>query len=491
MQDRTGASSGGSGRQSTYDELAVEAAVLRAQNIRLHADNDELTARVGGLKARIVELEALVEELRRAGKRQSAPFSKRAPKQSPAKPGRKPGEDYGTHGMRKPPDHVDDTIEAPQPEDCPDCGGELDLERMDDQWIVDIPPVANVITRVRVPVCRCRRCGRRTQGRHPAQTSDALGAAASQVGPRATALAVELHKGAGLSLARTATVLARLGLAVTPGGVCQAVARAGRRAAPTYEAIKSELAASPVISPDETGWRIGGQRAWLWVFATATLTLYHVARGRGFDQAIEVLPADYAGTLVRDGWAPYRRYGAATHQTCLAHLIRRAGELVETLPAEHRWIPRDAAEILRAALGIRDARQRGDYDDATVADALPVLARCVDTLVGLPAGHDANRRFLAHIANERDALFTFLVDPGVDATNWRSEQGVRPAVVNRKVWGGNRTDVGARTQEVLATVLRTAAQQGLDVIALFADLLRSPAPKVAPLNLPLTRPPPG
>ncbi|MCA1682352.1 MAG: IS66 family transposase, partial [Actinobacteria bacterium] len=368
--------------------------------------------------------------------------------------------------------------------------GELDLERTDDQWIVDIPDIANVVTRVRVPVCRCRRCGRRTQGRHPTQSSDALGAAASQVGPRATALAVELHKGSGLSLARTATVLRRLGLAITPGGVCQAVARAARRAEPTYEAVKAELVASPVISPDETGWRIGGQRAWLWVFATATLTLYHVGRGRGFDQATEVLPPDYAGTLVRDGWAPYRRYASATHQTCLAHLIRRAGELVEALPEPDRWIPREVAEVLRDALGIRDARRAGAIDDAAVTDILPALRRCMDTLVSLPTGHDANRRLLDHLRRERDALFTFLTTPGVDATNWRSEQGVRPAVVNRKVWGGNRSDVGARTQEVLATVLRTATQQGLDVIGLFADLLRSPVPKVAALNLPLTRPPP-
>ncbi len=491
MQDRLGASSGGSGRQPSYDELAAEAVVLRAQNVRLHADNDEVTARVGVLEARIVELEALIEELRRAGKRQSAPFSKRRPKEHPAKPGRKSGPDYGTHARRPPPDRVDETIEAPRPENCPDCGGELDLERMDDQWIVDIPEIANVVTRVRVPVCRCRSCGRRTQGRHPAQTSDALGAAASQVGPRATALAVELHKGAGLSLARTATVLGRLGLAISPGGVCQAVARAARRAEPTYEAVKAELVASPQISPDETGWRIGGHRAWLWVFATATLTLYHVARGRGFDQAVEVLPPDYAGTLVRDGWAPYRRYESATHQTCLAHLIRRAGELVESLPAEHRWIPRALAEVLRDALRIRDARRAGAIDDAAVTEIVPALRRCVDTLVALPAGDEANRRLLDHLRRERDALFTFLVDDSVDATNWRSEQGVRPAVVNRKVWGGNRTDVGASTQEVLATVLRTATQQGLDVIGLFAELLRSPVPRVAGLNLPLTRPPPG
>lgn len=70
-----------------------------------------------------------------------------------------------------------------------------------------------------------------------------------------------------------------------------------------------------------------------------------------------------------------------------------------------------------------------------MAEALPELERCVDILVGLPAGHDANRRLLAHIARERKALFTFLTHAGVDATNWRSEAGVRPAVVNRKVWG--------------------------------------------------------
>ena len=36
-----------------------------------------------------------------------------------------------------------------------------------------------------------------------------------------------------------------------------------------------------------------------------------------------VLGADFAGVLVRDGWAPSRRFTAAAHQTCLAHLLRR------------------------------------------------------------------------------------------------------------------------------------------------------------------------
>jgi transposase len=48
----------------------------------------------------------------------------------------------------------------------------------------------------------------------------------------------------------------------------------------------------------------------------------------------------------------------------------------------------------------------------------------------------------------------------VQATNWRAEQAIRPAVVTRKVWGGNRTWAGAGAWKVLASVLRTASQQG-------------------------------
>ena len=75
-------------------------------------------------------------------------------------------------------------------------------------------------------------------------------------------------------------------------------------------------------------------------------------------------------------------------------------------------------------------------------------------------------------------MFTFLTIDGVDATNWRGEQGVRPAVVNRKVWGGNRSDRGAETQGRVMTFLRTAHQQGVDAIELLVDLARAPTPGV-------------
>ena len=72
-------------------------------------------------------------------------------------------------------------------------------------------------------------------------------------------------------------------------------------------------------------------------------------------------------------------------------------------------------------------------------------------------------------------FFTFLRHGAVDATYWRAEQAIRPAVVNRKVWGGNRTEAGARAQYVLMSVLQTAGLRGIDSMRFLSRLLCAPA----------------
>ncbi len=85
----------------SYDDLVAEVARLTARNVELEAELARLTA--------------LAEELRRAGKRQAAPFAK-ARKPHPRRPGRKAGEAYGRHGRRRPPEgEPDETVEAPLP----------------------------------------------------------------------------------------------------------------------------------------------------------------------------------------------------------------------------------------------------------------------------------------------------------------------------------------------------------------------------------------
>ena len=328
--------------------------------------------------------------------------------------------------------------------------------------------------------------GRRVQGRHPEQISDALGAAASQLGPRAIATAAWLHKTAGMPLAKICALYATLGLAVTPGALAQAMDRMAAKAALTYEALKAELAAQAVVSPDETGWRVAGLPGWLWAFAATSITVYAICEGRSFDDATTVLPADFAGVLCRDGWAPYRKFTEAVHQSCLAHLLRRCRDMVRSNPPSGRKIPATLADILHDALSLRALRDAGTLDDDALAGGIADLEARIDKLLAKRPTHPANRRLLKHLRTERAALFTFLRQPGVDATNWRSEHAVRPAVVNRKVCGGNRSWHAAHTQSVLMTFFRTAYQQGADAIALMIGLLRSPRLTIAPLATSLT-----
>jgi transposase len=74
----------------------------------------------------------------------------------------------------------------------------------------------------------------------------------------------------------------------------------------------------------------------------------------------------------------------------------------------------------------------------------------------------------------------FLDKPWVDATNWRAEQAIRPAVVNRKVWGGNRTWKGAQAQGVLSSVLRTCWQNNRPALDFISLALRAHGNRALP-----------
>lgn len=65
------------------------------------------------------------------------------------------------------------------------------------------------------------------------------------------------------------------------------------------------------------------------MIATPDAVPYLIAPERGFAASARLLGADYAGTLVHDGWAPYDRFAHASHQTCPAHLLRRCHEMLE------------------------------------------------------------------------------------------------------------------------------------------------------------------
>jgi transposase len=456
---------------------------LRRENEQLREDLRRSEAERQRLRRENDKLRDELDAARRAVYRQAAPFARDTRVGAPRTPGRKPGSAYGVRGTRRRPTHVDERYAAPLPPACPHCAGALRATRIAMQYQEEVPLQRPVVRAFSVQIGRCAQCHRRVQGRHPLQTSDALGAAAVQLGPQAVALAVLLNKRCGLSYGKVATLLRdRFGLTVTCGGLVQAVHRAARQAQPTYDHLAATVRGSPVVTMDETSWRVAADLQWLWVAATPLTTVYAIQAGRGLAQAATLVGQDYPGVLVRDGWQSYRHFTQALHQTCLAHLLRTCRRLLLDYPDQP--FVRDVKAVLQAALRTRAQYQRGAISAHGLAVARgQYLERLGRLLARTPSRRLAVRRFQGHLIREYDAIFSFLFEPTLDATNWRAEQALRPAVVTRKMCGGgNRTARGARSQEILASVLRTADQRGLDATALLTTLLTATHPTV-PLAL--------
>src|SRR5690606_15112933 len=324
-----------------------------------------------------------------------APFSKGEPKENPKKPGRKPGRGYGKRHFRARPEKIDRVLEAPLDDGpCPLCGGEeFENHRVEEQFLTEIPKVEPTVTQFNVHVAECCGCGCRVQGRHPEQISDALGAAANQIGPTAIAFAIDLNKTLGASDGKIARLCRHaFGLSVNRSTLRRAFLRVARKAEPLYERINDLVRTSGLVYPDETGWKVGGHSEWLWTFVSPSATLYVIEPSRGFDVIEAVLGADYSGLLGRDGWAPYDRLEAAVHQLCNGHLIRRASRLAEANRGGAVRFPRDLKAVLQRGLELRDLRDEESISPRRLRDELNKLEWKLDELITKKFSNEENRK---------------------------------------------------------------------------------------------------
>jgi len=453
---------GGFGSSQREKELERRIESLERQLERALAENERLRKQL--------------EEALRAGKRAAAPFSKGTVQPDPKPPGRKPGSAYGQQAKRPIPNRVDEQIRVALPKQCPHCQGPVILRDTKPQYQEDIVRLT-VVRRFDVEVGTCGGCGRAVQGRHPLQTSDSLHVGEVQIGPEALSLAALLNKQMGLSHERTARVLELgYGLKWSRSGVCRALERLGNLAAPTYEQLQSTLRQSPVVWLDDTGWRVGAQPQNLRVLVTEQVTVYLIEPHRGYAEAAAILGEDYAGFLVHDGARCFYGFPQAFHQSCLEHLIRRCREMIQIASPAAARFPLAVKELLQQGLEVRDRYRQGGLSGHGLAVATGRLEARLDRLLDRHFRCPANQRLAKHLRHEQPHLFTFLRCPGLEATNNVGERTIRPMVVARKTWGGNRTWNGARTHQILASVLRTCWQQGKDAFTQLVKLLRSAPP---------------
>ena len=448
---------------------------LRAELERLREQGAERDRLIAQQQQAIHDLQQRLAAAERSAKRQAAPFSPGPPSPNPRRPGRQRGRRHGRHGHRPPPEppQVDETLEAPLPERCPDCGGHLTPTHVARQFQTEIPR-RPWVRQLNIHCGHCQHCGKHCRGRHPVQTSDATGAAASQLGPDAQAAVVYLNKHAGLSYGKIADVYGRLfGIRLTRGACAQVVRRGGRRLQPAYEQLRDQLRAARHLTPDETGWRVGGHTVWLhaWVGDDGS-TCFAIDPQRGAAVLAGVIGWDWSGTLTHDGCPSYDRFAEATHQQCVDHALRRARALVEKQAGAAKIFPRQVIDLFQGALRARDQFLEGQLGAAGLEQAHTRYVSQLLDLSGRPRRNEANQTFANHLYNHGEQWLMFLCDPSIPATNHRAEQALKVPIVNRKVWGGNRTEAGAEAQEVTSSVLQTCKNKALDAFAYISSAFR-------------------
>ena len=196
------------------------------------------------------DLRTQLDAAEKAGKRQAAPFSKGEPKPDPKAPGGKPGDAQCRHGHRPVPDAINETYEAPLPDRCPDCGGDVAEDRLDEQYQTESPrkPPRSQVQHTLRPRRRLRQAPAGA-----AMTSRLVtppGAARSQLGPNAQAASVHLNEHAGVPHGKIAAGFGQLfGVGVTRRACAQVVSRADRKRTPAYREIADRLRNSRSVTP--------------------------------------------------------------------------------------------------------------------------------------------------------------------------------------------------------------------------------------------------
>jgi transposase len=229
-----------------------------------------------------------------------------------------------------------------------------------------------------------------------------------------------------------------------------------------------------VVHADETGWRTNGKNGYLWTLSTADHTLYHVDGSRGAKVIAELLGQAFGHggqTLVSDFYGVYDQFDGS-QQKCLTHLLR---ELRDTIAkrselAGHLFFRR-CKRLVQDMLRLK--KQRGKLKAADYRRRVQRVERRLEELARQQWNDADADRLRRRLEKYRTKLTTFLHKKEVDGTNNAAERALRPAVVMRKITGGSRSEEAARAWAIVASVMRTAQQQGKDVLESIKTLLRA------------------
>ena len=332
--------------------------------------------------------------------------------------------------------------------------------------VTELPELRATITEHRQHTVVCATCGVTTRATLPADVPT------SASGPRLQAAVATLSGAYRLSRRQVADLChTLLDAPLSVGSIdalCQATSTA--LAAPVAAAVAT-LPAAPVVNADETSWKQGKARPWLWVAVTALVTVFQIATSRRAQVIKDLLGTGYRGTLGTDRYSGYAWLDVAFRQVCWAHLARDFQALIDR-GGTAAPLGTAALALVRQLFTAWHQFRQGTLDRAGLQTALAPVNQALHAL--LLAGQrtpDATAAGLCRsLLRLWPALWNFAEDEGVEPTNNAAERALRPAVLWRKSSGGTQSDDGARCAERLLTVTATCRQHGHSVFAYLTDV---------------------
>lgn len=439
------------------------------------------------LHKRIAELEAEVARLKKNSSNSSKPPSSdivKPPRGDSPGGGGKPRSIGGQPGHAKhqrpefPPEQIDDTVayELPAP------GRLVPLDQWRTLQQMELVEKPFVITEYRARLYRDPATGTIHPSPFPPQV-----VAAGLCGPRLSAFIGYLKGGCRMSYALIQDLLRDvMGLDLSTGQLARIVQKTSAALAPAYGQLLAALPKQAVLGVDETGHYDRGKTLWNWCFRAPDFAVFRIDPSRGSQVLLEVLGADYAGTLVCDFFSAYRKFLDQTPcalQFCQAHLIRDIAFL-ETL--SHRPGIRWAGKLLPLFRKLfRKHHQRLAQPQKSFAKSLDKIRRAILDLVAHAPAQPEAQNIRERFRKYKREYFTFIASPQIAPTNNFTERTLRFAVIDRKLTQGTRGTAGQIWCQRVWSVLATCRLRGRSAFQFLAqsiacDFKRMATPQLLP-----------
>lgn len=395
---------------------------------------------------------------------------------------KKPGRKVGHIAALRPMPQVADIHETvPVPIDmmgracCPACRTQLSQVKQHERWVEELVPSKVVTTCYHTTAGWCPSCRKTVESRAENQPP-AADVPHAQLGLNALATAMMMRVCYRMPLRQITRFFLQLQqLKITPGAIVKQIKRTARWMDSQYHRLKLVIRAAGVVYADETGWRTNGKNGYLWTINTDQHTLYHIDRSRGAKVIAELLGKAFGSTqdqtLVSDFYSVYDQFDGP-QQKCLAHLLRELRDAVAKQPelASHEFFRR-CKRLVQEMLKLK--KQYQTLPQTAYAHRVNLLEKRLDQLARMDWAGPEAQRLGKRLYKYRNKLTTFLHKPQVDGTNNAAERALRPAVVMRKITGGSRSALAAAAWSVLASIMRTAEQQGRDVLQTIKTLMKA------------------